>query len=108
MRSPDRRVVSILGLAARAGGLVYGTDLVRRAAQAGRVHVAVVATDISDNTRQKLDRLLGSGRALRVAAMDRASLGAAVGRSRLSAVGVTDPAFAARLRELVDGGDGQD
>jgi len=103
MRSPDR-VASLLGLAARAGTLVYGTDLVRRAVRDGRVHLVVVATDISDNTRQKLEPLLERRSIARIDGPDRAALGAAVGRASLSAVGVQDERFAARLKEVAGGG----
>ena len=90
---PDLR---LLGLAARAGALVYGTDLVRRAARAGKVHLAIVASDISENTREKLGAL-GPGGVIVVPGPDRGELGALVGRGPLSVVGITDAQLAARI-----------
>lgn len=106
MRSPER-FASLLGLAARAGALTCGTDLVRRAARDGRVRLVVVATDISDNSNDKLGPVIERRAIPRVDALDRAALGAAVGRARLSAVGVTDAAFATRLQELADAAGGR-
>ena len=104
MRSPER-FSSLLGLAARAGGLIYGTDLVRQAARAGRVRLVVVATDTSDNTRDKLEGTLGRQPVPWIRILARAELGAAVGRAPLSAVGVSDAGFAARLQALAAAAD---
>lgn len=97
---PDLR---LLGLAARAGALVYGTDLVRRAVRAGRVRLAVVASDISENTSEKLRPLLKAREVVVVEGPDRNELGALVGRGPLSVVAVTEGSFAERIG-LPDGG----
>lgn len=91
---PDLR---LLGLAARAGALVYGTDLVRRAVRAGRIRLAIVASDISENTSEKLRPLLESRGVAVMDGPDRDALGALVGRGPLSSVGVMDGSFADRL-----------
>lgn len=93
---PDLR---LLGLAARAGALVYGTDLVRRAARAGRVRVAIVASDISANTRDKLRSLSGAPDIAVLTGPTRDELGGLVGRGPLSVIGVQDGAFATQLIE---------
>jgi ribosomal protein L7Ae-like RNA K-turn-binding protein len=97
MTEAERPDLRLLGLAARAGALVYGTDLVRRAAKARRVHLAIVASDISDNTREKLASLEQSGVVV-IGGPDRGGLGALVGKGPLSVIGVSDAQFAERLR----------
>lgn len=101
MKRPDR-LASLLGLAARAGALEFGTDLVRRAARSDRLHLVVIASDISSNTRQKLEPLLAARSIRWIGGPDRDRLGSAVGRGALSAVGVRDARFA---REIADGAD---
>ena len=91
---PDLR---LLGLAARAGALVFGTDLVRRAVRAGNVRLAIVASDISENTSDKLRPLLASRTVAVIEGPDRGELGAMVGRGPLSVVGVIDETFASRM-----------
>lgn len=104
---PDLR---LLGLAARAGALIYGTDQVRRAVRAGRVRLAIVASDISENTSEKLRPLLSSREVAVIDGPDRGDLGALVGKGPLSVVGVVEGAFADRM--LPSGGapreDGKD
>ena len=97
MTRAERPDLRLLGLAARAGALVYGTDLVRRAVRAGRIRLAIVASDISENTGEKLRPLLESRGVAVVDGPDRGALGALVGRGPLSVVGVTDAQLAQRI-----------
>ena len=97
MTRPEEADLRLLGLAARAGALVYGTDLVRRAVRAGSVRLAIVASDISENTSDKLRPLLKSTAVAVLAGPDRGELGAMVGRGPLSVVGVIDATFAERM-----------
>jgi ribosomal protein L7Ae-like RNA K-turn-binding protein len=99
MTGAERPDLRLLGLAARAGALVYGTDLVRRAVRAGRIRLAIVASDISDNTREKLRPLLEHNGVAVIEGPDRGDLGALVGRGPLSVVGMEEGSFADRLLE---------
>ncbi len=100
-------LLHLLGLAARAGAVVPGTERVREAARSGRLRLALVAGDASANAREKLIPLLESREVPHAIIGSRAGLGAAVGRAPLSAVGVTDASLAARLRGMVEQGSGQ-
>ena len=97
MTGAERPDLRLLGLAARAGALVYGTDLVRRAVRAGRVRLAIVASDISDNTREKLRPLLEKEGVAVIDGPDRGELGALVGKGPLSVIGLEEGSFADRL-----------
>lgn len=94
-------VLSMLGLAARAGQLIPGTQRVREAAVAGELRFAIVASDASENSRRRLVPVLEARGVPHAVAFDRDRLGAAVGRAPLSAVGVTSASFAGRVRDLV-------
>jgi len=101
---PGRRALGILGLAARAGALAAGTERVREAARAGRLRYVVLAADAAENARSKLLPLLAARGVPVAEAFSRAELGDAVGRSSLSAAGLTDASFAARVRGLLEPG----
>ncbi|HEX6940153.1 MAG TPA: ribosomal L7Ae/L30e/S12e/Gadd45 family protein [Longimicrobiales bacterium] len=104
--TPDA-ALRLLGLAARAGAIVPGTERVREAARGGRLHLALVAADASANAKDKLLPLLEARGVPRLVSGSRAALGAAVGRAPLSAVGVTDASFAGRLRAVIEAESGQ-
>lgn len=91
----------MLGLAARAGAVVPGTERVRQAARGGTLRYAIVASDLTGTGRDKLIPLLEWKEVEHAVRYTRAQLGAAVGRAPLAAVGVTDGSFARRLRVLV-------
>ena len=98
--APERALLDLLGLAARARGLVHGTDMTRRAVREGGVHAVLLAADTSPTQRQKLVPLLEArGITFRVC-LTRASLGGALGRGEVSAVGITNENFARRAAEL--------
>jgi ribosomal protein L7Ae-like RNA K-turn-binding protein len=99
MGRPDP-ALSLLGLAARANALVWGTERVRDAVRGGEVLFVIVAADVSDNSLDKLVPLLEKRGVPHVVRFDRAQLGDAVGKAPLSAVGLTDASFAARLKDL--------
>lgn len=95
-------VLRLLGLAARAGGVVPGTDRVRIAVRREELQFVLVAGDASANAQDKLLPLLESRRVPYRTAFTRAEIGAAVGRSPLSAVGLIDASLAKRVSELID------
>jgi ribosomal protein L7Ae-like RNA K-turn-binding protein len=102
--SPDP-ALQLLGLAARAGGVVPGTQRVREAVRAGRVRWVVVAEDLTATGRDKLVPLLEGREVSYTVGYTRDELGRAVGRGPLAALGVTDEGFARRLRALLAPGE---
>jgi ribosomal protein L7Ae-like RNA K-turn-binding protein len=101
MMSPHEPVLRLLGLAARAGTIVAGTERVREAAREGTLRFAIVAGDASPNAEDKVVPLLVNGGIPYRRAYDRARLGGSVGRSSSSAIGVLDAGLAGRLQELL-------
>ena len=94
-------VLSMLGMARRAGAVVSGTDAVRAAVRESPVGFAILAEDASATQRKKLEPLLearGVGFTIRYT---RRELGAAVGRPPATAVLVTEAGLAGRIRELL-------
>ena len=105
MARPDA-ALRLLGLAARAGAVVTGTERVREGVRDRSLGFVLVAADASENSHDKLiPTLQGSGIPFAVR-YERVQLGDAVGRSPLSAVGLLDASFAARLQQLIRDEDG--
>lgn len=74
---------------------------VRESVRAGRVHFVVVAADLTETGRDKVIPLLKSRAVAHAVGYTRSELGAAVGRSPLAAVGVTQAGFAGRIAALL-------
>lgn len=91
-----KRFLSMLGLARRAGKLVWGTQNVCDALKAGGVVCVAEANDNSANTHKRLnDRCAYYGIKIIQADVSAEELGAAIGRSGpVSAAAVTDLSLA--------------
>ena len=94
-------VLRLLGLAARAGSIVPGTDRVRIALRREELQLVLVAGDASANAQDKLLPLLEARRVPYRVVFTRAEIGMAVGRSPLSAIGLIDASLAQRVSELI-------
>ncbi len=104
MAGPDR-ILNLLGLGARAGSVLPGTERVREAVRHDEVKFVILAADASDNSRYKLLPLLEGKGVPFTTRFERTQLGIAIGRSPMSAVGVVDQALAKRIRSLLDAAD---
>lgn len=91
-----KKLLGALGLAARAGKLVWGTQNVCDALKAGKVRLVIEAEGNSANTQKRLaDRCAYYRVALVQTGVSAADLGAAIGRGTdVSSAAVTDQNFA--------------
>ncbi|HTE45965.1 MAG TPA: ribosomal L7Ae/L30e/S12e/Gadd45 family protein [Gemmatimonadaceae bacterium] len=96
-----QRLLRLLGLGMRSRGAVVGVHQVREAAKRNKVLFAVVASDASKNSLDKLVPLLNARRVRFIEVPSASELGAAVGREQTAVVGVVDRQLAAGVRELV-------
>ena len=92
MVQDSKKLLSTLGLCARAGALVYGTENVCVAMRRGQICLVIEAEGCSENTHKKLtDKCTYYSIGHRVIPVSASALGAALGRSGLlAAVGITD------------------
>ncbi len=88
-------VLSLLGLARKAGRLAIGEEPVGAAARARDARLILLARDASDNSARRAARFAEAGDCLlaRIPA-DKVALGAAVGRASCAMLAVTDVGFA--------------
>lgn len=85
-----QRVLGLLGLGVRGRLALIGVDRVREAVKRGMVRVAVVASDASPNSRQKVDGLLAGRGVPTLEVASAAALGRIAGRESTAVIGVTD------------------
>jgi ribosomal protein L7Ae-like RNA K-turn-binding protein len=100
-RSPEQALLGLLGLAARAGALVYGTEQVRGAVRDASARLVILAADAASGQQAKLLPLLEARGVVHFIGPSREALGAATGRASISALGLTDAGFARRAGELL-------
>ena len=94
-----------LGMEARAGNLVNGSDRIEAAARSGKVHLLLHAADAGEDGNRTLDQAwrVGGGDAKGlVFPLPRTILSMALGRENVVHVALTDPAAARRVRHAID------
>ena len=85
----------------RSRGVIVGVQMVREGAKANKVFFAVVASDASTNSLDKIVPLLNARRVRFIEVPSAAELGAAVGRNQTAVVGIVDRQLAAGVSDLV-------
>lgn len=98
-----------LGLEARAGTLLTGSDRIEDAARRGQVHLLLHAADAGVDGNRRLDQAWrvgaddqGSPRRGLVIPLDRAILSVALGRENVVHLALTDSAAAGRVTHALD------
>ena len=107
-RQLERVALDRLGLEARAGTLVTGSDRIENAARAGQVLMLLHANDAGEDGNRKLDQALRVGRDVEgsdlrglVISASRTILSSALGRENVVHIAVTDRGAAKRLGDVL-------
>ncbi len=94
-----------LGMEARSGNLINGSDKIENAARAGKVALLIHAADAGEDGNRSLDqawRVGGGGPEGMIFPLGRTILSMALGRENVVHVALTDPAAASRVSHAVD------
>ena len=100
-----QQVLDRLGLEARGGALINGTERVEAAARQGNVHLLIHAADAGEDGRKRLDqawRVGGGDNAGLVFPEGRTILSMALGRENVVHIALTDAAAARRVLHAID------
>jgi ribosomal protein L7Ae-like RNA K-turn-binding protein len=96
-----RKIMGLVGLGLRGRLAVVGVQQVRDSAKRGKLKVALVARDASQNSLDKITGLLAGREVPVIDAFSAAELGAVAGREAVAVVGVTDAGLAEGIKEVV-------
>ena len=94
-----------LGMEARSGNLINGSDKVEVAARSGTVHLLIHAADAGEDGNRKLDqawRVGGGAQQGVIFPEPRTILSLALGRENVVHVALTDPAAASRVSHALE------
>ena len=97
-----QKVMRLVGLGMRGRGVVVGVNQVREAAKANKIVYAIVASDVSENSQDKVVPLLNARRVRFIEVPSAVELGTAVGREKTAVVGIVDRQLAAGIRAIAE------
>ena len=98
MSESERRLLSLLGLGAKAGRLAIGVEASHAALRRGKAEAIVMPRDASPRAKDQLVVLAGHKQVPVLIAGDAERLGAALGRPPVHGVAVMDRQLARGLR----------
>ncbi len=94
-----RKVLGLVGLGIRARRAVVGVQQVRDAARRGKLKLALVASDASRNSMDKVVPLLTARSVAILQGFNSEELAASCGRESVSVLGVLDAGLARGIRD---------
>lgn len=89
-----RKVLGLVGLGLRGRLAVVGVQQVRDAAKRGKLKIALVASDASQNSLDKVESLLAAREVAIVRSFSGRELGEVAGRELVAVIGVSDAGLA--------------
>ena len=105
MNPNEKKILSYLGLASRAGKIFSGEFSTEKAIKDGSAALVVVAEDASDNTRKNFTDACNYRNVPLVIMFDKISLGHAIGKEMRASLALCDQGFAGAIKKcLGDGG----
>lgn len=97
------RVFGMIGLAARAGKVVSGSDAVIGAIRTGKVELLIIARDISRNTLDKILKNMKDSKEITCYRFsDSEALGDALGKPNRTVAAITDRNFADGISAILE------
>lgn len=98
----EQRVYGMIGLAARAGKVASGSDVVIGAIRSGNVELLIITKDISRNSLEKILKNTGSKEINCYSFGTSEELGYALGKPDRTAAAITDKSFAEGISAILE------
>lgn len=95
------KVLSLIGLAMKAGKLVSGEFAVEQGIKDGSVCLCILATDASDNTKKKFNNMCTFRSIPLIEVGTKEVLGRSIGKEIRANLGITDEGLASAIRAKV-------
>lgn len=96
------KVISLLGLAERAGKLASGEFAAEKAVKTGKAYLVIVAGDASDNTKKKFNDMCQYYQVPFACYAEKEVLGHGIGKELRASLAVLDGGFAKAIEKQMD------
>lgn len=99
----NKKILGLIGLAARARKICFGADSVELQMRKGKVQLVIVAEDSSDRTKEKFKKI---GQEQEIPVMVQGNiemLSKAIGKSNKAIIGIEDSNLASEIHKINGG-----
>ncbi|MDR2167401.1 MAG: ribosomal L7Ae/L30e/S12e/Gadd45 family protein [Clostridiales bacterium] len=98
----DKRLLSMISLARKAGKIVTGEEGCVKAIQSGAAQIVLVAVDASHNTKKKFANKAAHYKVPFYSLFTKEVMGGQIGMSNRATICVVDAGFAAKIADLAE------
>lgn len=100
----NARICGLIGLATKAGRVVYGTDACLEEMRKKRVSLVLVAKDSSDRTKLNFNQEASKLNIKMYEILSIAEMSNAIGKANKAVIGIKDNGFSKKIIEIINGG----
>ncbi len=101
----NRKILGLIGLAARARKISYGADSVEEHIKNKKVYLVIVANDSSERTKDKFKKICEECQIPMIIGEKIESISKAIGKSNKAIVGIEEINLANEIQKINNGGE---
>lgn len=101
----NKKILGLVGLAARARKICFGADSVEEKIIKHKVKIVIIANDASNRTKEKFKKLSESNNIDSILFSNIEELSKAIGKENKAIIGIEDINLAKEIKKIYDGGD---
>ena len=101
----NKKILGLIGFAARARKISYGTDSVKMQLSKGNVKLLILSEEASDRTKKYFMKLSEEYNIPKIIGGNNEELSKAIGKSNKAVIGVHDKELSNEIKKINDGGE---
>ncbi len=101
----NKRILGLLGLCTKAGGICFGTDACTDLIIKKKIKLLLVAKDASDRTRRNFEYICNSNGVKIYFVGTIEELSKAIGKNNKAVIGIKNKNFAEQIEKIIIGGE---
>ena len=100
-----KKICGLLGLATRAGKIVFGTEACMQSIEKNKVKLIIIATDAAERTKMKFNSICDNKKVPIFEYLSIDEISKAIGKNNKAIVGIKDINFSKEIIKIINGGE---
>lgn len=101
----NKRICGLLGLATRAGKIVFGTEACIQAIEKNKIKLVIIATDAAERTKMNFKNICTDKNIPIEECLKTEEMSKAIGKNNKVVVGIKDINFSNEIIKIINGGE---
>lgn len=101
----SNKICGLLGLATRAGKVVFGTDACIEGIEKRKIKILIIAKDASERTKKKFKEICQTKEIKLFEYLSIDEISHAIGKNNKAVIGIKDLSFANEIEKIINGGE---